>query len=99
MIEPLRWFIMVGATAAMPRYTPVWLMAMIESHRARSVSIIPAIRKIPALLINTSIRPSSARIELVIVLQAAASVTSCSTKVAPISVASFSPSATSTSVR
>ena len=99
MMEPLPWSIMIGAMACIPRKTPVWLMAIIESHRARSVSANPAIRKMPALLMRTSTRPLSLVICLTTASQVSASVTSCSMKVAPILLLTAVPSSTRTSVR
>src|SRR5262249_61593509 len=57
MIEPDRCAFIDGATACMPRNTPVWLIAIPRFHASSSVSVIDAQWKMPALFTSTSTWP------------------------------------------
>src|SRR5215203_1464918 len=97
-IEPPPRSIIAGATDLMPRNTPIWLTSRIRRYVSRSVSRSLPRWKIPALLTRTSTWPWSSTVRPTTSAQASSERTSWATKVAPISLASTSPSACSTSV-
>src|SRR5579864_3549907 len=98
MIDPERCEIICGATARMPRNTPVWLIATSRSQSSNDVCVIVAHSSTPALLTSTSSRPRSRTTCSTTSAHRSGDVTSCSTKVAPMSAAVLAPSSARTSV-
>ena len=97
-IEPACWAIIVGATARIPKNTPIALMSITSCHNSAVVSVIGTTRKIPALFTNTSICPASATTRETTRSQSLSEVTSWVMNVAPMSAALLPPCSLSTSV-
>src|SRR5690606_21663483 len=78
MMTPLRWSRMTGATAAIPRNTPVWLTATTLAYSSGVVSSRPLLSHTPALFTRMSMRSHRRRVAATTSAQARWSVTSSS---------------------